>query len=327
MAELELKSGPVSIRVFENEQRMGSATAADLAGRMKALDQQWRTVVLWLMAAPSAFPFYRAFAALAAADSGLAAVLKKAHFFQFDEYPIARESPAFSATFRQLLDKEFFGPLRRAAAGLGEVHALELDGGPGDALVAEYYRESLLQLKAGGAYLLQLKGTGMDGHWGFHGAETPLDGEPALIAVPVAEANIHQQMQDWPALLPTESSVPRRAYTFNVPMFLLVDEIIDNVPQSGKEYSVLAAYGTEEVLPALPSSAIKKHARASACLTLASARALLEFRALRQADARARLGEGTLARLRSIWKAPAFPEREAKNIASMEAVLKSLEML
>ena len=148
-----------------------------------------------------------------------------------------------------------------------------------------------------------------------------------MITVPMNSQNIRQQMLDWPAFFPTAADVPAHACTFNVPMFLQADEVLDNVPQPSKEYAVLAVYGTDAVINAAPSSAIKQHGRARAYLTQASAAALLEFRTARQADARAYLGARTLVRLRAIWNDPTSPETTARNIELMEQVLRELNML
>ena len=139
-----------------------------------------------------------------------------------------------------------------------------------------------------------------------------------MISVPMNSQNIRQQMLDWPAFFPTPADVPAHAFTFNVPMFLLADEVVDNVPQPSKEYAVLAVYGTSTVTNAAPSSAIKQHGLARAYLTRASAAALLEFREARSANPDAVLGAKTMERLRAIWNDPTAPETAARNIELME---------
>ncbi len=321
------KSGRVRIHVLPDETTMGERTAGAAAAELKAQAGAGRPVVLWLMAAPSAFPFYRALIRQAGADAALRDVLRGAHYFQFDDYPIPRSSPQFPATFRHLLETSFYQPLAGVCGPLPRLHPLELTGGADDADVQRRYRDDLLALKRQGAYLLQLKGTGMDGHWGFHGAETPLDQAPGMITVPMNSQNIRQQMLDWPQLFPTLDQVPTRAVTFNVPMFLLADRILDNTPQPTKEYAVLAAYGTDAVTNAVPSSALKQHACAEAFLTRAAARALLEFRAGRAKDPACRLSRETHARLAALWRDARDPETERHNVALMDAVLSSLGMI
>jgi hypothetical protein len=139
-------------------------------------------------------------------------------------------------------------------------------------------------------FLVLLKGIGMDGHWGFHGSETPLDRAPGIIRVPMNEANIHQQLLDWPEYFRSESDVPRHAYTCDVALFLKAHLIIDNVPQKSKMYSDARHVRYDEVIQ-YPSSAIKRHPNSHAFLTSDSAAALLELRHIRAHYPSARLSE------------------------------------
>ena len=319
--------GPVTVTVVRNEAAMGRLTAQHIIQRLRQQAAAGKPLVLWLMAAPSAFAFYRQLIHAAAADPALQTLLRNTDFFQFDDYPIPRQSPQFAATFRHLLEQHLYRPLTKVCGPLPKVHPLELTGAASDADVRAAYRDALLQRKEQGAYLLQLKGIGMDGHWGFHGAETPLTGEPDMITVPMNSQNIRQQMLDWPDLFPTPQDVPPVACTFNVGMFLLADELVDNVPQASKAYSVLATYGTETVLNEVPSSAIKQHPCARAYLTEAAARVLLELRAAREADPQARLSTRAGEQLRALWRDERDPQAESQNIAVMERVLRKLELL
>ncbi len=319
--------GGVRVEVAPDEAAMGRLTADHIIGIMKAKRAAGVPAALWLMAAPSAFAFYRELIAAAGRDAGLREILRETHFFQFDDYPISRRRPQFKATFRYLLESNLLEPLAAVCGPLPHLHPLELTGTEADAAVQNAYRDTLLELKRQGVYFIQLKGIGMDGHWGFHGAETPLDAAPGMITVPMHSQNVRQQMLDWPELFPAAADVPPTACTFNVAMFLQADEIVDNVPQAGKAYSVLATYGTEAVINAVPSSAIKRHPRARAYLTSAAASALLDFRRARQADPRARLSGQVLDQLRDLWRDPAAPDAAARNIAVMEQVLRQLEMI
>jgi len=148
-----------------------------------------------------------------------------------------------------------------------------------------------------------------------------------MITVPMSGQNIRQQMLDWPQLFPAPENVPQQAVTFNVGMFLQADRIFDNTPQPQKEYALLAAYGTEAVIGEIPSSAVKRHPRAEAWVTRAAARALLEFRAGRRRDPGFSLPAATQRRLEALWRNPALPEMEARNIAQMNAVLDKLGIL
>lgn len=321
------KCANIEVTVAPDEAVMGRLTADHIVRTLKSKAGAGITTALWLMAAPSAFAFYKELIETAKQDAPLRDILKQTHFFQFDDYPISRQSPKFEATFRRLLEKHLFEPLSAILDELPNLHPLELTGTNADATVQNAYRDTIIGLRDKGVYFIQLKGIGMDGHWGFHGAETPLEGRPDMITVPMNSQNARQQMLDWPEFFPTLADVPSTACTFNVPMFLLADEVVDNVPQASKAYSVLATYGTEAVINEVPSSAIKKHGQARAYLTKASASALLEFRQARQSDPRAKLGADTLRKLRELWRDPSAPDAENQNVKLMEKVLRKLEMM
>ncbi len=231
-------SGTVKVNIVKSESLMGKMPVDHITKVIKEKYVQGKVMVLWLMAAPSGFPFYQALIERVERDGFLREIIKKTHFFQFDDYPISRKSKKFSVTFRYLLENELFKPLKNLCGELPYIHFLELTGTDKDKEISMAYQEELLDLREKNSYIIQLKGIGMDGHWGFHGAKTPLDSPPDIIAVPINKQNIHQQRIDWPELFPRVEDVPKTAYTFNVNMFLLADEIIDNVPQSTKEYAV-----------------------------------------------------------------------------------------
>jgi len=323
----ELKAGKVRIYIAYDEAEMGSFSAEEAARQLKQAASAGKDTALWLMAAPSGFAFYKAFIELCRKDKVLQRILRNTRFFQFDDYPVGREDPRFPITFRHLLETYFFNPLEELVGKLEGIHLMELDGTERDTRVIEEYRKTVLRaLEDPGTFVVELKGIGMDGHWGFHGSEPPLDTPPQIIRVPMNSQNIHQQKLDWPQYFKTDSDVPQFAYSFTVSAFLKADFIIDNVPQPTKEFSVLATYGTEAVLNEIPSSALKNHPHAMAVLTEASARALLEYRdnLLRGETA---LPLNTLKRLRLLWKSPDRPEVEEENIRKMEEVLKKLGIL
>ena len=117
------------------------------------------------------------------------------------------------------------------------------------------YRDRLLSvLDDPGSVVVQVKGIGMDGHWAFHGSETPIDASADIIRVPMGEANRHQQMIDWPEYFRRIEEIPEHAVTCTVELLLKADVIVDVVPQAEKEYAVLACYGDSTVSPAVPSS-------------------------------------------------------------------------
>jgi len=331
----ELKAGQVQVYIAPTEAEMGSFTAQEVARKLKEAASAGKDTVLWLMAAPSGFAFYKAFVELSREDKVLQRILQKTRYFQFDDYPVGRKDPRFPITFRHLLEAYFFNPLQEVVGKLDGIHLMELRGtGKGsktseledDAIAARYAQEVLAILEDPNTYVVELKGIGMDGHWGFHGSETPLDAPPKVIRVPMNSQNIHQQKIDWPQYFKTDADVPQFAYSFTVSAFLKADFIIDNVPQPTKEYSVLATYGTEEVLNEIPSSALKTHPNAMAALTEASARALMEYRN-RVTSGHRTLDASILERLRALWKDPNRPQVERENIESMTRVLRKLGMM
>lgn len=320
-------SGTVKVNIVKNESLMGKMTVDHITKVIKEKYVQGKVIVLWLMAAPSGFPFYQALVERVKEERFLREIIRRTHFFQFDDYPISRKSKKFFVTFRYLLENELFKPLKNLCGELPYIHSLELTGTDKDKEISKAYREELLNLKKENSYILQLKGIGMDGHWGFHGAKTPLDMPSDMIAVSMNKQNIHQQRIDWPKFFPRVEDVPKTAYTFNVNMFLLADEIIDNVPQSTKEYAVLATYGTDDIINEIPSSALKKHHNAQAYITEEAAKALIEFREGRDNDKGYKISNTTLNRLRVLWKDNANQPYSQQNIKIMDGVLRKLNVV
>ncbi len=323
---MEFFAGATKVHVLPDAASMGLASARLALEAMHEAHLAGKKPVLWLMAAPSGFAFYRAFVDLCAANPAYAALCAETEFFQFDDYPIARGDRRFPITFRHLLESRLFEPLERVVGELKGIHLLELGQGDEHQVAEAYARRLLAIAEDPKTFLVQLKGIGMDGHWGFHGSETPLDRAPGIIRVPMNEANIHQQMLDWPEYFHKESDVPRHAYTCDVALFLKARLIIDNVPQTSKMYSVLATYGTDEVIQDIPSSAIKRHPNSHAFLTADSAAALLELRRIRAHDPAAHLSEEWLRRLDALWGSE-DTESAARNIAIMRRVLRKLGVI
>jgi glucosamine-6-phosphate deaminase len=259
----------IQFHVYERAEDMGAASAHALALRQIDLARTQDTVGFLIMAAPSAFPFYAAYLGLAAKSTALRDALARTHFFQFDDYPLP---PSHPATFLRLLESKFFGELRAICPAV-TFHPLEVDLGDPVAVCRAYAAEVL---RFGPD--LQLKGVGENGHWGFHEPGISLDGEPAYIAVALSAENAAQQLRDHPALFRRPEDVPRVAYTANVALFLRTRHCIeDNVPQASKSFALLAAYGSEVVDAAVPSSALKRHAYATVRTTTAAAWALEEY--------------------------------------------------
>jgi 6-phosphogluconolactonase/glucosamine-6-phosphate isomerase/deaminase len=158
----------------------------------------------------------------------------------------------------------------------------------------------------------------MDGHWGFHGSETPLDIEPTIIKVPMNDLNIQQQMIDWPQYFKSEKDVPSVAYTASVPLFMKADTIIDLVPQATKAFAVLACYGIVHPSQLVPSSVLTTHVDSHSYLTIESSWALVEY------VKEKKLSDTLRTRLKALWENRENPQLEAHNQHMMESILDEL---
>lgn len=324
-----ITTSPVPVTVFSTEQEMGVAGAERVLHEVRRARQMNKKPVLWLMAAPSGFSFYRALVGRAVDDPATASDLDGVEVFQFDDYPIARDAEQFPVTFRSLLEELVVHPMRRRAGVELRWHPLELtdDDEHNNAVTAEYQSVLESRLDDDRAWVVEVKGIGMDGHWGFHGAETPLDSPPAIINVAMNAENIAQQMIDWPQFFTRPEDVPKEAYSCNVALFLRADAVVDLVPQASKEYSVLATYANAVVVEAIPSSALKRHDNAVSYVTAAAARALVEYVERRDAETHPPLTDDTWHRLVAIWRNPDRPRVEKHAVETMTTVLRGLEIV
>jgi 6-phosphogluconolactonase/glucosamine-6-phosphate isomerase/deaminase len=320
-----LEAGNVKILIEKDESAMGRTSAKLMAQALKDASSAGKKTVLWLMAAPSGFAFYRAFTDLCKTDKELADIMRKTLFYQFDDYPIGRDNPKFAITFRYLLEKNFFDPLCQICGAGLSVNPLELKGGSGDDAVAAAYAESMLGLLDDpSCFVAELKGIGMDGHWGFHDSGTPLEAQPGIIRIPMKSQNIHQQRLDWPQYFKTDADVPKIAYSFTVAAFMKAAYIIDIVPQASKKYSVLAVYGNDRVIGETPSSILKKHPNAISVLTTDSADILAEFHDAYVQTGSRKLSKKMYARLAALWDDPDNPAGQKENVRIMDRVLEKL---
>jgi len=265
----ELDAGNARVYVYPDAEQMGLATAINIASHQMRLFEEKGICSIMVMAAPSAFSFYRAYQNLVFSSPELQRALYETHIFQFDDYALPVHHPV---SFRFLLMEKLLAPIARFCDSR-KIHLFQADA-PDTEKACREYGEAILDAGPD----LQIKGVGEDGHWGFHEPGIPLDGEPKFMRVKLAEANVAQQMRDHPKLFPTPDRVPRHAYTANVPLFLRTRVLIeDNVPQPSKAFAVLAAYGNDVVKDRVPSSALKNHQNPVVRLTSASAWALLEY--------------------------------------------------
>ena len=322
----ELWGGDVLVTISETEEEMGSRAADQVVEELLYAVAEEKRPVLWLMAAPSGFAFYDSLLQKAEQEAPVRHLLEGIPVYQFDDYPIPRRSDRFPVTFRHLLEERLVTPLGARAGVTVDWHPLELtESSTLNSEITEAYQTELLELLRDPAVrVVEVKGIGMDGHWGFHGAETPLDSPAGMMRVPMNPENITQQMIDWPEYFPSREDVPKYAYTCNVAMFMQAQAVIDVVPQRTKEYSVLATYGTEAILNEIPSSALKEHPRATSFLTEAAAGALREFREISPNATPKKLPLKTLGRLTSLWDNPDDPEGAARSVEEMMKVLRKL---
>ena len=314
-----MKSGYTTIYIEQTEDMMGSKAAQKAVSSLKEAFATGATPVMWMMAAPSGFAFYSSFVKIVKQDVVLQEVIKKTHFFQFDDYPIVRNDKRFPITFRHLLETHFFTPLERLIGKLSGINYLELTGEENDVNIAEDYKQKLIHVLIDPSYfVLQIKGIGMDGHWGFHGSETPLHREPMIMKVPINELNKQQQMLDWPEFFSSMNDVPPFAYTCTVSLFMKADMIIDLVPQSSKAFSILATYGIPTPHPLIPSSLLITHKNSYSFITKASSWALLDY--LEKGE----LTDQTIKKLLSVWDNPSNKELENHNKKKMLEIIEVL---
>lgn len=265
-----IEQSGLAIHIYDTLEAMGLASANALGNKIIALATEQETVGFLIMAAPSAYGFYDAFLSMTAESASLQEVLKRTHFYQFDDYPLPADHPA---SFRYLLNDSFFCRLRSWCPD-ENIYPLNVESEDPDAVCAAY-TEAVL--KSG--LDVQLKGVGENGHWGFHEPFVPLEGDPAYISVDLSEENVQQQLRDHPTLFRREDEVPRVAYTANVSLFMKTKHLLeDNIPQASKGFALVAGYGNDTVHEAVPTSALKQHDHAVVRTTQAAAQELLEFR-------------------------------------------------
>jgi 6-phosphogluconolactonase/glucosamine-6-phosphate isomerase/deaminase len=323
----KIESGKTVLHICSNEAEMGMESAILAIQILKEASFSGKHPVMWMMAAPSGFAFYEAFVSQATEDKELQDIIKRTKFFQFDDYPVDRNDSRFPITFRHLLESNFFKPLENIVGPLQGIDLMELKGDESDdKVISEYQIRLQNELSDPSSFVLEIKGIGMDGHWGFHGSETPLDASPGIMRVRMNELNVQQQMIDWPQYFKTADMVPSEAVTANVGLFMQADAIIDLVPQYEKAFAVLACYGKPEPSGMVPSSQLKLHEKSYSFLTEKSAWALIKFRN-RRLSLRVEndvLESSMIAELSKIWNNPENRELENHNRNKMKQVLEAI---
>ena len=310
-----LTAGLTNICIAGDERAMGELAQQRVRSEVLAADRAGKRIVFWLMAAPSGFSWYDRFVNACTHDSEFGRVVEHAEFFQFDDYPIARGDSRFPVTFRHLLEGRVFDRLEAGAVDAERIHLLELTGSDDEAVMASYADELRRRLDDPDTFVLEVKGIGMDGHWGFHGRETPIDAPPDFITIPINRQNRIQQVLDWPQYFPTVDAVPDSAVTATVGLFMRADCIVDLVPQHAKAFAVLAAYGTGRVVPAIPSSCVVDHPSSFSFITDAAAAALAEYRDTGS------IGAHTAGDLDALWGADAQSRAWARSVLTQSGIV------
>ncbi|MFA5858740.1 MAG: hypothetical protein WC955_06715 [Elusimicrobiota bacterium] len=308
----KITAGNADVLVYNNPDDMGLATAISIAKKQVELVGKNGYTSIMIMAAPAAFPFYRAYVGLAKVSKDLQAAIRKTLFFQFDDYPLPAHHPA---TFRFLLAQHLYIPLADYI-NPGNVYPFNVDAK--DA-AAECRRYTKLVLSYGPD--LQVKGQGEDSHWGFHQPGMKLKTVPAYVKIGLNKMNTAQQMRDHPGMFPTAKSVPTVAYSANVALFMKTRMLLeDNVPQASKAFALLASFGNNSIDDICPSGQLKTHKHAVARTTSAAAWALLEYRRKKIVT------RESMKKLDNIWYTENDPEVTESKRAFMRSAFKKLKI-
>lgn len=297
MARLRLKSplpvkeyeaGKTKIFVYSTDAEAAYASAINvLINQAETVDKKGTASVM-LMAAPSAYKFYKYYFNILKSSKILQHAVKNTHYFQMDEYILPEEHPA---SFKYLLKHNLFDYLD-GFLSKEKIHYFYIDINNVEKSCTEY-----IELIIEKGLDIQVKGQGEDGHWGYHQPGTPFGNEPSIIEVKLNNMNISQQLRDHPDLFKSINDPPRVAYSGNVALFMETENLIEDiVPQQSKAYAVVASYGNEKIDPVYPSGKLKEHKNSIARINPDSSWALEEYRQ------KGYLSMESIHRLDKIWE-------------------------
>jgi glucosamine-6-phosphate deaminase len=297
MARLRLKSplpvkeyeaGKTKIFVYSTDAEAAYASAINvLINQAETVDKKGTASVM-LMAAPSAYKFYKYYFNILKSSKILQHAVKNTHYFQMDEYILPEEHPA---SFKYLLKHNLFDYLD-GFLSKEKIHYFYIDINNVEKSCTEY-----IELIIEKGLDIQVKGQGEDGHWGYHQPGTPFGNEPSIIEVKLNNMNISQQLRDHPDLFKSINDPPRVAYSGNVALFMETENLIEDiVPQQSKAYAVVASYGNEKIDPVCPSGKLKEHKNSIARINPDSSWALEEYRQ------KGYLSMESIHRLDKIWE-------------------------
>ena len=225
------------------------ARAADLIAELLAAKPE---AVLALPAGTTPRPVY---AALVRRHRSGGPSFARATVFTLDEY--AGIAPDHPASFRRFLDDELLRHVDLPTAHAPDAIAADLD-----AACARYERE----ITAAGGLDLCLLGIGGNGHIAFNEPGSPFDSRVRVV-------DLAPETRATAAAAFGGAAVPARALTVGIATILSARRCVLLAHGAGKAPVIARALG-EPPSPALPASALQRHANATIILDAAAASAL-----------------------------------------------------
>ena len=239
------------VRVFLDRTAMSRAAAEDAAARMRHMLERRGKVRIVAATAASQLEFL---GHLAAADLPW----EQVELFHLDEYVGLPAS--HRASFRRMLREHLID-----RTGIVNYHLLEADRDPEQVRTrvgAELSREEVD---------LAFVGIGENGHLAFNDPPADFTTTEPYVLVTLDETSRRQQVgEGWFASL---EEVPRLAISMSIRQILKAREILVIVPDARKATAVKATL-EGDVVPMVPASVLRTHARATLYLDSAAASAL-----------------------------------------------------
>ena len=203
--------GKTGILIYENSGQASLASCLNVVLNQIKLVNEKGSASLMLMAAPSAYEFYRAYIDMAESSRQLQAAIKNTHYLQMDEYILPQNH---TASFKHLLKSKLFNHIDKYICR-DNIHYFSVT--PENIKKdCRQYRDLILELGPD----IQIKGQGEDGHWGFHQPYMSFDTVPQIVKVRLNIMNMSQQLRDHPDLYDSINQTPSEALTANVPLFM-----------------------------------------------------------------------------------------------------------
>lgn len=232
----ELQVQEMRVTIFESNDAVGAAAAADLAQILEAQVTESGEASIILATGNSQLSFMRALCAI----PGLA--WDRINVFHMDEY--LGMSADHHASFRPFLHEQLVDPVHpKAFFGItGDARDIELE-------MARY--ASLLDKFTPIACVL---GIGENGHLAFNDPPADFDTQELIHVVRLAEAARRQQVGE--GHFETLADVPTHAISLTVPALLRARQVLAVVPEARKAAAVKAAL-EGPVTPECPASILK----------------------------------------------------------------------